>query len=124
MTRLLEGVSAEQVIEAMSDHHPGALVTCARILEYIEDEGLAILQKLDGEKIYGKRIWMIWQFVCYKRIERFVALLRCWLHEDQVDKYALERAILCDGRNLYWRKILSVSEKYCCVAPGRKKTVI
>ena len=81
--RIKFGMTAKDLLIAMSGGNPGALGVCVQILEKSEQVdpdallgGLGVLMSLDTLKIYEHRIWMLYKDVCGHDLVKMLAVLR------------------------------------------------
>lgn len=112
--RIRSHMSIQDVVVAMSEGNPGAIVTCMQIIQLGEKidpksfaGGLGALLMLDTLHIYGSRLYMLWNDVCGRDVAKTLAVLRAYQLGQLagVTEEALNHAIDNRGQGIDLEKV-------------------
>ena len=78
-------MSPVDIIVTLCDGNPGAITACLEILKHTEEVdpynvggGIMSLLWLDTFKLYGPRIYMLWNDVCNRDVGAMLAVMRAY----------------------------------------------
>lgn len=76
-------MTLQEAVAVLSEGNPGAMATCCEIIKHGPEidpagSGIMTLLHIDSLRLYGSRLYMLWNDVCGRDVGKTLAVIRGW----------------------------------------------